>query len=409
MAQTSIHIDPVKTSSEVHNKRLKALGYVRPELSRLNDYWESDSQVNRLASIKARYLSATGQQMQKKATPIREGVIVIKDTTTMKELQNLAQELESRFGIRCFQIAIHKDEGHVAAKEWKPNLHAHMVFDWTDENGKSVKLRKSDMVEMQTIVANCLKMDRGIASDKKHLNAVQYKLKKRMEMLAQMEKSVGTGARILSFFGVGELASIRKELEAANKEIEAQKDRLTVQNNTIAQLKGKIETVEKDAYKAYKTILAEEKAETHKQITEAEKRANTAEKEAKLAKDELAKVREENRNLSYTVNKLTQKLWGQSENQIMRDTIVGDVLEFNEHPDYRDEWVATWRGYTVATAKVQRNGTVDITEWHPDQESTRQNHAQNLEEAWERIQKYTRYEFEEELGQHLGQGGGMRR
>lgn len=221
MAQTSIHIEPVKTSSEVHNKRLKALNYVRPELSRLNDYWESDSQKNRLASIKARYLSATGQQMQKKATPIREGVVVIKDTTTMKELQNLAQELESRFGIRCFQIAIHKDEGHVAAKEWTPNLHAHMVFDWTDENGKSVKLRKSDMVEMQTIVANCLKMDRGIASDKKHLNAVQYKLKKRMEMLAQMEKSVGTGARILSFFGVGELASIRTELKDAQEALEA--------------------------------------------------------------------------------------------------------------------------------------------------------------------------------------------
>lgn len=224
MAQTSIHIEAVKSSSEVHNKRLKALDYVRPELSKNNSYWESDTQKNRLADIKARYTAATGQQLQKKATPIREGVVVIKDSTTMKDLQKLAQVLENRFGIKCFQIAIHKDEGHVHAKEWTPNLHAHMVFDFTDQDGKSLKLRRNDMIEMQTLVAETLGMDRGVASDRKHLNALQYKIQKHIEQLEELEHDTGLGAKFLAFFGVGELAAIRKELKDAARAIEELSD-----------------------------------------------------------------------------------------------------------------------------------------------------------------------------------------
>ena len=37
----------------------------------------------------------------------------------------------------------------------------------------------------------------------------------------------------------------------------------------------------------------------------------------------------------------------------MKETIIGDILEFKEHPEHKGEYVATWRGYTVATASVQ--------------------------------------------------------
>ena len=36
------------------------------------------------------------------------------------------------------QIHIHKDEGYMNARKWTPNLHAHVVFDWTQPNGKAV-------------------------------------------------------------------------------------------------------------------------------------------------------------------------------------------------------------------------------------------------------------------------------
>lgn len=151
MGATSIHVQAVKPGSEIHNFREKELDYVRPELSHLNESWVGDSISHRLESAKQRYLDTVGQKMQAKAAPIREGVIVIKQETTMQELQQFATVCKERFGIEAFQIHIHKDEGYMNAKQWTPNLHAHVVFDWTQPNGKSVRLSRDDMAELQTI------------------------------------------------------------------------------------------------------------------------------------------------------------------------------------------------------------------------------------------------------------------
>ena len=179
MAQTSIHFQPVKPGSEVHNKREKELEYVHKERSSMNEYWQKDSQAARLADIAETVKAKTGRKMQAKATPIREAVVVIEDTTTMDDLQNLAQRLQQRFGIDVFQIAIHKDEGYKNSKQQlKLNLHAHLVADWIDhQSGKSWKLDRNDMAEMQTICAEVLGMERGKSSDKQHLSAIQYKIK----------------------------------------------------------------------------------------------------------------------------------------------------------------------------------------------------------------------------------------
>lgn len=189
--QTSVNVQPVKGGSEEHNKREKQLDYVRKDLSHLNQYWESDTQANRLANIKALYQSKTGQKMQAKATPIREGVVVIQDSTTMADLHRLADAYRDRLGIEVFQIAIHRDEGYQNSKEWKPNLHAHLVFDWTDHNtGKSVKLNRQKMAEMQTITAEVLGMERGKSSEKKHLTAQQYKAASEAERAEQLQEQV---------------------------------------------------------------------------------------------------------------------------------------------------------------------------------------------------------------------------
>lgn len=189
--QTSVNVQPVKGGSEEHNKREKQLDYVRKDLSHLNQYWESDTQANRLANIKALYQSKTGQKMQAKATPIREGVVVIQESTTMEDLHRLADAYRDRLGIEVFQIAIHRDEGYQHSKEWKPNLHAHLVFDWTDHNtGKSVKLNRQKMAEMQTITAEVLGMERGKSSEKKHLTAQQYKAAAEAERAKQLQEQV---------------------------------------------------------------------------------------------------------------------------------------------------------------------------------------------------------------------------
>lgn len=179
MAATSIHIRPVKGGSEAHNFRTKKLGYVREDLSPNNEHWSIDTISERRADIEQRYLSSVGQKMQAKATPIREGVVVIQEGTTMQQLQEFCTRCQEEFGIQAIQIHIHRDEGHYLnpahMEGWKPNLHAHIIFDFTNESGKNCRLGRKDMVRMQDILAESLKMQRGISSDTQHLTAQQYK------------------------------------------------------------------------------------------------------------------------------------------------------------------------------------------------------------------------------------------
>jgi hypothetical protein len=184
MAQASIHFEPVKGGSEEHNRRLKFLDYVRPDRTHLNEYWQDETQSDRLATITQNFLEhhPTRKKLHAKATPIREAVVNIEEGTTMRDLLRLSSRLNERFGISIFQIAIHKDEGYFGSDTDKLNLHAHLVADWTNPtNGESIKLNRQDMAEMQTITAEVLGMQRGVSSDKKHLTAMQYKEQKARE------------------------------------------------------------------------------------------------------------------------------------------------------------------------------------------------------------------------------------
>lgn len=190
MNTTSINIQPVTAGSELHNHRLKKLDYVRPELEHLNQIWSISTIENRLEMIKENYTRTTGQSMQKKATPIREGVVVINENTTMSDLKMFARKAEKIFGIKAFQIYIHRDEGHQKDGMWKCNQHAHIVFDWTQANGKSCKLNKQDMAMLQTILSEELKMNRGVSSDAKHLSAIQFKNLKEEEKKLQLKQEL---------------------------------------------------------------------------------------------------------------------------------------------------------------------------------------------------------------------------
>lgn len=300
--QTSIHVQPVKGGSEQHNKREKELDYIRPELSHLNEYWEKDTQTARLENIKSRYLKSTGQKMQAKATPIREAVVVIKSETTMEDLKKLSNAYRQRFGIDTFQIAIHKDEGYPKG-EWKPNLHAHLVFDWTNQQtGKSIKLNRQDMVEMQTITAEVLQMDRGVSSDKQHLTAQQYKsfaeeaklkqleeekARKEKQMKDELERFKVTKARkeaaietaktlsegVKGIFGQ---SSKDKEIKALRKQIN---DLQQLQINSKAQ---SIQTIGQIQQEAQKAVNAKER-EYSAALADARRQRDEAYKQTKIS------------------------------------------------------------------------------------------------------------------------------
>ena len=204
----SVHIQACKTaSSEIHNLREKDLSYVRDELSHLNESVIYERITPALSRIEDTYTKATGQKMQLSASPLKEAVLVIREDTTMEDVKHFGELCQKEFGITPIQYHIHKDEGHYDSitNEWKPNLHAHIVFDFTcyehrmvektaksngktiknesgnpgkkmvDNYGKSVKLSKSDMSRMQDLAAIATRMERGVASNKIHLDAQRYK------------------------------------------------------------------------------------------------------------------------------------------------------------------------------------------------------------------------------------------
>lgn len=215
MASTSINIQPCKIgSSEQHNQRTKSLDYVRSELSHLNEHWQSDDKTlsQHLSEVQRAYQEAKGKKMHAKATPIREGVIVIQQSTTIDDLQRFAKACEERWGIKALQIHTHKDEGYMHAKEWTPNLHAHIVWRWTDDNGVTRKLNRIDMVEMQTLLANTLGMERGVASDKKHLSSLQFKNEAERKRLEEAQNKLQEATKQL-----GDVESIRGKIDTAVK------------------------------------------------------------------------------------------------------------------------------------------------------------------------------------------------
>lgn len=264
MAQTSIHFQAVKGGSEEHNKRTKKLDYVHHELSSQNDYWESDTQEARLAFVTANAKAKTGRKMQAKATPIREAVVVISQETTMDDLKKLAKRFNDRFGIDVFQIAIHKDEGYRKGKDGlKLNLHAHLVADWTDhQSGKSLKLNRNDMSEMQTICAEVLGMERGKSSEKQHLSAIQYKIaaeEQRAEAIESKTRGLGIIQKNLS----NDISDLLVEVKTKSKEC----DRLALSAKNMGRI---LELNTEEAKK--KALINERLSEEGKSLREEKER-----------------------------------------------------------------------------------------------------------------------------------------
>ena len=247
MAKTSIHFVPVKSGSEIHNLREKELDYVIKELTPNNEHWvdpryEGQTLADIRKEIADRYQTHVGQKMQAKAAPIREAVIVIKPDTTMADLQLLAKQLEKEFGIKCIQLHIHRDEGFSKDNPdpSKLNLHAHFVADWTHANGTSLRLTPQDTSKMQTIGAECLKMERGSSSNVKHLNAVQYKEKKALENISSLRKLV-----YKSFLSQNAKNALYKKIDQLVEDLKADPMNIQLQQQ-VEQLTEKVTKLQAD-------------------------------------------------------------------------------------------------------------------------------------------------------------------
>ena len=278
--KTSIHICAAKYGAEKHNRREKEMKHVHPEYSHLNKSWEAEdfkSVADEIRKAKERYsnhhfcrkakLDENGKQltmpvydkktgasivdpisgfpklvpvweqdlskpkkMPKNAEPVREGVAVITEATTMEQMKSLADHIEQRWGIKTKAIYAHLDEGHghlVTDKDHQQgkyldsaegstiflwNYHAHYVFDWTDhDTGQCINLNRHDMSELQDMLANTLKMERGKKSDKKWRDAHTFKAEQ--EAIRAKEVAEYTERK------KEESRQIQKKIEAGNSKL----------------------------------------------------------------------------------------------------------------------------------------------------------------------------------------------
>lgn len=319
MAQTSIHFQAVKGGSEEHNKRTKKLDYVHHELSSQNDYWQSDTQEARLAFVTQNAKAKTGRKMQAKATPIREAVVVIEDTTTMDDLKKLAKRFNDRFGIDVFQIAIHKDEGYKKSKDGiKLNLHAHLVADWTDhESGKSLKLNRNDMAEMQTICAEVLGMERGKSSEKQHLSAIQYKIAAE-EQRAEAIKSKTRGLGIIQKNLSNDISDLLVEVKTKSKEC----DRLALSAKNMGRI---LEYNTEEAKK--KALINERLSEEGKSLREEKERLRNDILGLTTQKEEIGSEAE---GLADVVQAARSDLFHLNAQKI---AVSGEILNLNQERD----------------------------------------------------------------------------
>ena len=86
-------------SSETHNLREKQLSYVVPEMSHLNESVIHEHIPDALARIEAKYTEVTGQRMQPTATPLKEAVLVIRDDTTIEQVEKFGELCRQELGI----------------------------------------------------------------------------------------------------------------------------------------------------------------------------------------------------------------------------------------------------------------------------------------------------------------------
>ena len=227
-AKASDHVKPCNIEqSERHNRRdadyIASLNprtlYVRTELSHNNESYvvpdlKGVTLQQHYDAIKAMVKQKTGRAMQEKkvtvigkngkpkerngSSPIRESVVNIKPDTTMSDLQKYTEKVCQRWGVRAIQIHIHKDEGHYTNPDdpstWQPNLHAHIIWDWMNhETGKSFKLGKKDMEELQDMAAETLEMERGKRKSEtgaEHLERNDFIIQKQENQIEELQKSI---------------------------------------------------------------------------------------------------------------------------------------------------------------------------------------------------------------------------
>ena len=215
-----------------------------------------------IVNAQSAYFKRLNQRCQAK-NYLWSAALNIKETTTMSELENLARHFKDKYGIQCYQIAIHKDEGHKNAKgEIVLNNHAHMEFVTLDESGINRQRDFGKFIDgkkvlsyIQDDVARLLKMERGISVKKSKARRIEPRAWAKIK-----EKEMREKMRLNEYYRQilaneqkarqDEILEFQNKIKALNEkqnlsDNELKKIKLEGQNNAIRYLIKKFDEIRK--------------------------------------------------------------------------------------------------------------------------------------------------------------------
>lgn len=201
-----------------------------------------------IAQAKETYTSRTGQRFQAK-TYEWSAVCNIKPDTTMDDLKQIAQHFNDKYGFQCYQIAIHRDEGHRDEDGKKQiNHHAHLEFVTLDKNtgiNRQRELTPQKLRELQSEVAEILGMQRGI--DKRISKAERIEPRKYAKQKETEKKTTKQAINDLNK-KIREIEKQQREaLKEADNAFQAERKRMIEANNALVEM-GLPKIYEKDQY-----------------------------------------------------------------------------------------------------------------------------------------------------------------
>lgn len=221
MAQSSIHIESGNLGSIYHNDRSKPTlnSIFNDEPNEIDCTNKKAYQIYReeLEKRTLAYTQKTKQNIQKNTVTHLSAIVNLNKNHNLNDLNELKNYLEKTLNTKVFQIAIHKDEGHIDTNNNQiKNYHAHIEFMGLDSQGNSVrrKLTKSYLSNLQTFTAQSLSMQRGInyTQEKKRrpkrLDTYEYKRHKELETQELTKKQLATNEELKT-----EIKTLREQLK----------------------------------------------------------------------------------------------------------------------------------------------------------------------------------------------------
>lgn len=354
-------------------------------------------------------------------------VVNIKLDTTMQDLERLALFLNEKYGFQCYQIAIHRDEGHINEQGQKEiNHHAHLEFiTLNKENGRNMWRRElitpKVLRQMQSEVAEILRMERGEdkrISGAKRIEPRAYAVlkekekrekKKNINLEQEQEKeqflNKSEYKKIIEDFRKSQInqgldKDFFKELSELKKNFqEAKEDNLSELLNDI--LREHLERIEKlkkenSILKAENELLKQKEQKNDKSIDQEQK--NASERNFEPQNDKISKLEDDYKFVkNINPNDMSEenyfklkKLYTENYNDLLEDKSFSNydylVDFFKKAPQDIDNLIMQ-KASIMKDVELQENMQFYLKKTI---EKQNKEHAQELEEITSKITKTTK-------------------